>query len=263
MLRYFKKIKKNKKMILDLAKNDFKTKYSGSYFGILWGIIQPIVSILVFWFVFEVGFRAKVDNNTPFVVWITAGLVPWFFFSEGLGNMTYSFIEYSYLVKKVMFDIEILPLIKLMSAFFIHCIFLILLLSLLIIHKIPISIYYIQIIYYSFATFMFTLSIGLFTSCIVPFFRDFGQIVQIFLQFGVWLSPIMWQISIIPKRYLGIFKLNPMYYIVEGFRNSIFYNIGFWNYPLQTIYFWFTVILLLKISFIIYRKLSPYFSDVI
>jgi len=47
MIRYLKKIKKNRKMILDLAKNDFKTKYSGSYFGILWGIIQPIVSVLV------------------------------------------------------------------------------------------------------------------------------------------------------------------------------------------------------------------------
>lgn len=263
MFKYIKSVYKNKRIVFDLAKNDFKTKYSGSYFGVVWGFIQPMVSILVFWFVFEVGFRAKADNDIPFILWITSGLIPWFFFSEGLGNMTNSFLEYSYLVKKVMFNIEILPLIKLVSAFFIHCVFLIILLVLFIIQKRPINIYFFQVLYFSFCTFMFTLSIGLFTSSIVPFFRDFGQIVQIFLQFGVWLTPIMWQISILPPKYINIFKLNPMYYIVEGFRNSVFYGVGFWNYPFQTLYFWIAVILLLNISLVLYKKLSPHFSDVI
>lgn len=263
MFKYIKSIYKNKRMILDLAINDFKTKYSGSYFGVVWGFIQPLVSILVFWFVFEVGFRAKANNDIPFVLWLTSGLIPWFFFSEGLGNMSNSFLEYSYLVKKVMFNIEILPLIKLVSALFIHWIFLFFLLFLLILNKQDMSIYFFQIFYYSFCTFALTLVVGLFTSTIVPFFRDFGQLVQIFLQFGIWLTPIMWQISILPQKYIVFFKLNPMYYIVEGFRNSIFYNIGFWNYPFQTFYFWGVILVLLNVSLILYKKLSPHFSDVI
>ena len=62
-------------------KNDFKTKYAGSYFGTVWAFIQPVVTICVYWFVFGLALRGGADRGVPFVLWLVAGLVPWFFFS--------------------------------------------------------------------------------------------------------------------------------------------------------------------------------------
>ena len=120
-----KEIISNRKLIWDLSKNDFKTRFAGSYLGIIWAFVQPIVTVLVYWFVFEKGMHASGINlrsgiTAPFVLWLIAGLVPWFFFQEVLSGGTNALMEYSYLVKKVVFQIDILPIIKLISALFVH-----------------------------------------------------------------------------------------------------------------------------------------------
>ena len=118
----------NRKLILSLAKNDFKTKYAGSYLGIIWAFIQPIVTVLVYWFVFQKGLKAagmntKTGVEVPYVLWLISGLVPWFFFQDALSTGTNALLEYSYLVKKVVFKISILPIVKIISSLFVHCFF--------------------------------------------------------------------------------------------------------------------------------------------
>ena len=108
-----KEILHNRKLLWSLAKNDFKTKYAGSYLGIIWAFVQPIVTVVVYWFVFEKGLKAGGINTrdgiaVPYVLWLVAGLVPWFFFQDALNGGTNAMIEYSYLVKKVVFKISIL-----------------------------------------------------------------------------------------------------------------------------------------------------------
>ena len=113
----------NRTLIGNLAKNDFKTRFAGSYLGVIWAFVQPIVTVVVYWFVFTVGLRQGRPSGHPFVLWLMAGLVPWFFFSEALNGGTNALIEYNYLVKKVVFNIDILPLVKVLSAIFVHVIF--------------------------------------------------------------------------------------------------------------------------------------------
>ena len=102
--------KADRKLITQLAGNDFKTKYAGSYLGIVWAFVQPVVTILVYWFVFS-AVRNPAGREVPFVLWMMAGLVPWFFFQDALNSGAGALIEYSYLVKKVVFKIEVLPVI--------------------------------------------------------------------------------------------------------------------------------------------------------
>ncbi|MFP3435664.1 ABC transporter permease, partial [Paraburkholderia sp. SIMBA_061] len=72
-------------LMLQLAKNDFRTRYAGSSLGIIWAFIQPLMTIAVYWFVFEVGFRSgSRPDGTPFILWLTCGMIPWFFVSEAL-----------------------------------------------------------------------------------------------------------------------------------------------------------------------------------
>ena len=117
-------IKRNKEMIWDLAVNDFSTKYAGSAFGIFWAFVQPVITIVMYWCVFQFGLKSTPPiQNVNYIFWFATGMVPCFFFSDALNAVTNCLIEYSYLVKKVVFDIELLPIVKILSTLFIHLVF--------------------------------------------------------------------------------------------------------------------------------------------
>lgn len=257
-------LRNNKALIWNLSKNDFKTKYAGSYLGITWAFVQPIVTILVYWFVFEFGLKAGSPIlNVPFVVWFVSGMIPWFFFQEGLLNATNCMLEYSYLVKKVVFKISILPIVKIISALFVHLVFIGFLFVVAAIYGFYPTQYSIQLVYYSFCTFCLTLAISYATSAMVIFFKDLGQIINILLQIGMWMTPIMWSYTIVPQSLQWIVKLNPMYYIVEGYRDTFINHVWFFERYFQTVYFWVVTLGLFVIGTVIFKKLKPHFADVL
>lgn len=265
-----KEIWNNRKLIFKLAKNDFKTRYAGSYLGIVWAFVQPIITIIVYWFVFEYGLSAgaQLSRNgieIPFVLWLSAGLVPWFFFSEALSSATNALIEYNYLVKKVVFKIEALPVVKVLSSSFVHVFFVLFVLILYSCYGYFPDVYTVQVFYYSFCMFMMVLAISYTTCAVVVFFRDLSHIIGIFLQVGVWATPIMWNFSIIHNPVLElIFKLNPMFYIVQGYREALIEKTWFWQSALgQTAYFWILTIVLFAFGKMMFNRLKPHFADVL
>ncbi|MEK3772661.1 ABC transporter permease [Paenibacillus sp. FSL R5-0887] len=252
------------KLIYNLAKNDFKKKFKGSYFGIFWAFANPLITILLYWFVFQIGFRSGVTTSgAPFVVWLICGMIPWFFFAEAFANATLSFAEYSFLVKKVVFKISILPIVKIVSSFFIHLFFLLFLFLILIIYGIYPDIYWFQVIYYIVGMVVLLVGASFITSSIVPFFKDMNQIVSIIVQIGFWLTPIVWSLDIAPSKYQFLFKLNPFYYIAEGYRDSFLNEVWFWEKPFETMYFWIVAFAILLIGGLLYKKLKPHFADVL
>lgn len=113
----------NRRLIWRLAKNDFKRRYAGSYMGAVWAMIQPVVTVAMYYIVFQVIMPQKATLvgegiEVPYLVFLTAGLVPWFYFSEAIVNGMMALLEYEYLVKKVVFKISILPIIKIIAATF-------------------------------------------------------------------------------------------------------------------------------------------------
>lgn len=260
---FFKDLYQNKGLIFSLAKNDFKTKYAGSYFGIIWAFVQPVCTILVFWFVFEIGFRSAPMQDVPFALWLSCGLVPWFFFSEAWNGATNAFMEYSYLVKKVVFKISVLPVVKILSALFVHCFFIIFLLFLFGCYRFYPSAAVLQLVYYAFCLCALVTALSFITASVVVFFRDLGQVIAIILQFGMWLTPIMWSVDIMPARFLGIIKMNPMFYIVDGYRNAMIYGQPLFYDVKLTLYFWTVTIVLFAVGVVLFRKLRPHFADVL
>lgn len=265
-----KTIIENKKLLASLAKNDFKTKFAGSYLGTIWAFIQPIVTIFVYWFAFEKGLKANAISisdgiQVPYVVWLTAGMVPWFFIQEGLMGGTNALIEYSYLVKKVVFQIDIIPMVKLLSSFFIHVFFVVFAIVFLAFHGMYPDLYYLQVIYYSFALFVLLVGFIYFTSAVVIFFRDLGQMVSIFLQVAIWMTPIMWNVETIDinQKLIFVLKLNPFHYIVQGYRDSLIYKNWFWENPGLTIWYWAFTIIFLLIGINAFKRLKPHFADVL
>ena len=263
IVAFFKDLYQNRGLIFSLAKNDFKTKYAGSYFGTVWAFVQPVCTILVFWFVFEIGFRSAPMQDVPFALWLSCGLIPWFFFSDAWNSATNAFMEYSYLVKKVVFKISVLPVVKILSTLFVHCFFIVFLLILFSGYKLYPTIAAVQIFYYMLCSCALVIALSFITASIVVFFKDLGQIISIILQFGMWLTPIMWSIDIMPSRFLGIIKMNPMYYIVDGYRNAMIYGQPLFYDVKLTIYFWVVTIALFVIGIVLFRKLRPHFADVL
>lgn len=262
----------NRKLIWNLSKNDFKSRFSGSYFGIIWAFIQPVVTVLVYWFVFEKGLHAGRINlrsgiDVPFVLWLVAGLVPWFFFSEALCGGTNALIEYSYLVKKVVFKVSILPLIKVISALFVHLFFVAFSVALYCGYHYYPDWYTVQLLYYSLAMVVLVIGLTYVTSAIVVFFKDLTQVINIVLQIGVWVTPIMWNINDpnldLHPVIITILKLNPMYYIVEGYRDSLINKVAFWERTGETIYFWVFTGVVLVLGSVVFKKLKTHFADVL
>lgn len=255
----------NRRLIVNLAKNDFKTKYAGSYLGIVWAFVQPVVTILVYWFVFSVGLKAGTVSDYPFVLYLVSGIIPWFFFQDALNGGTNALIEYNYLVKKVVFKISVLPIVKMLSAFFVHVFFVVFSLILCSLYGYTPSLATIQIVYYSACTFMLTLGLVYATSAIVVFFRDLTQIISICLQVGIWMTPIMWDVNMLANYpwLMKLFKFNPMYYIVTGYRDSMLGNEWFWNHWGWTAYFWIVTGALFALGSWIFKRLKPHFADVL
>jgi ABC-type polysaccharide/polyol phosphate export permease len=252
-----------RRLIYDLALKDFKTKYLGSYLGIIWAFVQPTFMILIYWFVFQIGFRTMPIGDVPFILWLIAGIIPWFFISEAISSATYSFIENSYLVKKIVFKVSVLPIIKIISSLFVHLVFLVIMFLIFFLYGYSPSWYHLQVFYYLLASIALVYSVSLITSSLVVFLKDVGQIVSILLQMFFWITPIFWNFSMVPEKYQFFFKLNPVFYIVEGYRDTFIYQIGFWHHYLQTAYFWILVMVLAVAGTLIYRKLKPHFADIL
>ena len=264
---FVRNLYRSRRLILELAWNDFRVRYAGSYFGILWAFVQPIVTILVYWFVFSVGFRADTGKlNIPFVLYLVAGIIPWFFFQDSLVGGTSSLIEYNYLVKKVVFNISVLPVVKLVSALIVHGFFVLFTLLLFTVYGRFPGVYCLQLIYYCFCTACLGLGICYTTSAVTVLFRDLSQIVQITLQVGVWMTPIMWvaETSLAGHPLIAkVLKLNPVYYVVSGYRDSLIFGTGFWHRPAWTAYFWLVTVGLFLFGGWVFGRLKIHFADVL
>jgi len=254
---------KSRQLIFRLAVNDFKVKYLGSMLGISWAFLQPTLTIMIFWFVFQVGFKNAPVDNFPFILWLICGMIPWFFFNDALINATSSILDNAYLVKKVVFRVGILPFVKITSALFIHIFFIAVIFIMFMLYGYSPTAYSLQAFYYTFAMCMLLLGLVWLTASIVVFLKDIAQVIAVFLQFAFWLTPIFYPIKIVPAKFQFILKMNPILYIVEGYRDAFINHIWFWDHYNQTIYFWIVTVFFLVIGGTIFRKLRPHFADVL
>lgn len=262
--RFLKHIKNSRALLFTLAYEDFRQQYLGSYLGIVWAILRPLLFICVIWLVFTMGFRARlVDDDTPFVLWLLCGMIPWFFFAEGLNKGMTAIVGNAYLVKKVAFRVGILPIVKILSALSVHLILLALLVIAFMLNGYTPNLYWLQLVYYLLCSLVLLLGLSWLTSAIRVFVRDTAEIIGVITQFGFWLTPIFWSFDLIPEKYHWLIKFNPMVYIVQGYRDTFIYQRWFWDKPQDTLQFLCLVTLLLVLGVLVFKRLRPHFGDVL
>jgi len=156
---FLRVIWQKRQLIAGMAKRDVRSQYVGSFLGLFWSIIHPVVMISVFWFVFSIGFKAKPMSDVPFVVWLTAGLAPWYLFSDIVNGSTNIVVAHAHLIKKNIFYPQILPFVKICSALVVHFVFLGVLCLLILFQDVTVTFWIIQAVYYLFC--LIVLSLGL------------------------------------------------------------------------------------------------------
>jgi len=123
--------------------------------------------------------------------------------------------------------------------------------------------YWLQIVYYLFAMIVLILGISWVTSSVMVFIRDINQFVVMVLQFGFWMTPIFWELERVPERFRFLIRLNPLAYLINGYRDSMINKIWFWEHPGYTIYFWVVTLTIFVVGGLTFRKLRPHFADVL
>lgn len=253
---------RHRAMILALALRDLESRYAGTMGGALWTFAHPLAVVVIFYFVFAIGFRAQGPADTPFILWFVCGLVPWFFFNETLLAITNSITRNAHLVKKTVFPTEILPTVHLASGLFPHAIFMLILAGMLAFFKIPFLAERLGVAYFLACNCALLLGLGWMLSALQVFYRDIAQGLAIILNLWFWITPIVWSPDIMPVEYRGLMFYNPVFYIVEGYRGMLSFETIAWPSASATAYFWFITALLFLAGSYTFRRLKPEFPDV-
>ena len=253
----------NRGMLWQLAKNDFRARYATSILGVGWAYIQPLCMILVLWFVFQVGLRSSDIGGVPFIVWYAPAYLVWSFFQETVSGMTNCIREYNYLVRKVNFPVSLIPTVKLIPGIFVHLGFFVFIIGLNLIYGNRMHISNLQMIYYFFCAICYAWGLGMICASIAPFAGDIASIVNVVMTVGFWFTPIVWNPEGMSGTIQTILKINPMYYICNGYRDAFLSHRAFWEHPWNTLSFWLTVAVLILLGCRLFRKLSSDFADVL
>jgi lipopolysaccharide transport system permease protein/teichoic acid transport system permease protein len=260
---FFTDIVKMRSIIYELAKRDFQQQYMGAYLGALWLFLQPLLYITILYTIFSLGFKPSKEGDMPFSLYLIAGMVCWLYFAENFNSTSYVLKGHAFLVKKVDFRLSILPIVKLLSSFLPHVALVFVTIIIAWYQSYPPTLYTLQIVYYIGCMVALLVGLSWITSSTSIFIKDIAKVVAICVQFGFWLTPIFWHVTMVPEKYQWIVKLNPMYYIVTGYRDSLVSQIAFWNRWEEALYFWGFTFIVLIAGINVYRKLRPHFAEVI
>lgn len=260
---FIREIWDSRDILKTLILNDLKSRYAGSFLGMIWAFVQPVLTIAVFWYVFELGFKNPPVENIQYILWFIPAYIPWMYFSDVAVNAVACIREYSYLVKKMKFKVSILPIIKVCSSFLIHfCFIVFMIVVFLCYHRKPMFMQ-LQVLYYCFALCIFLIGLAWLISAISVFIKDFAQIINVVLQLGFFMIPIFWNPSAMGETVLMVLKFNPLYYIVQGYRESMIDGISFLAHPELTIYFWLVTLIVFVIGAKLFDKVHVHFADLL
>ena len=259
-----KEHKENWYRIRRLAVYDFIAPLRDTYLGMIWIVLNPLLQISVYWVIFGMGIRngRPVDGH-PFIIWLLAGLVPWFYVSSAIGGGALCIYSKSQMLTKMKFPSSIIPTYTTLTKLIDNIPSFGILFIVYAFYGYKINLYSIQIIYYLFAVTVLIIGLSLLNSALVMAIRDINRIISTILRFLFYLTPILWVPQNPPFLLDLFFKLNPFTYIINGFRESLIYNKWFFENLNGTIYFWCFTMVVFMLGITVHMKLRNKFADLI
>lgn len=254
----------NRMRMVRLSFYNYGLANKDSYLGKLWNILSPLIQIGTFWFVFGLGIR----NNAPvgehaFLPWMLCGLIPWFFISQSITQGAVSIYSKSGTLLKLKYPTSSIPIEAILVGFYNHLVVLGILVIMLLAFGYYPNVYWLNIIYYFIYEFVFLASFAMITSVLTMIARDFHKLIASLIRLWFYLTPILWNIDNLPEWIQFILGLNPAFYIVNGFRDSLLYHNMFFIYPERIIFFWSFNIIFFIIGCNLQEKFKDKFIDML
>lgn len=255
-----------------IAKYELLADMRDSKFGIFWNFASPTIQVFTYWLIFGIAWDRKpikVGNITvEYLPWLVVGYAAWWFIQPCITQGCNAIFSKTNVITRMKFPVSVLPATICAKELFNHACMLVIAFITLFLCGFRPNLYWFQIIYYAFCAFMLVESISLILSVLTMLWRDVKKLVTSLMRMLMYFSPIIWEChfgSHVPFHHIlnYIMKLNPVYYIVTGYRDSIFYSKGFWQHPALTLYFWIVVLILFTIGCMLMHKFKKKFIDLI
>lgn len=248
--------------IASSIKNELRVRFIRSKLGALWMIIHPLMQVLIFATILSEVLSAKlpgIDNKYAYALYLMAGTLCWSMFAETVGKGVSLFVDSGNLMKKMAFPRICLPVIAGGTMLVNNLLLLVAIFAVFAVlgHYPQMEALWLPVL--MLLTLFFAMSIGLLLGVLNVFMRDIGQVVPVVLQALFWLTPIVYNISILPEHVQKIFKLNPLYPLVTSYQNVLLYN----RPPVWDELIWLMVaaIVLALASLVMFRRASPEMVD--
>lgn len=250
-------------LVRRLSVYELRSLTSGNYLGMAWEIINPAIQILIYWFVFGFGIRQREPvGDIPYLQWMFAGILVWFFINQSVMKSSKSIYTKIKMLSKMNFPMSVIPNYVIFAQFYPHLIILGLGMVFLQFTGYPVSVYYIQLPLYILGMLLFIFSLSLILSTLTTIVRDVQMLLQSLMRMLLYLSPILWPPSLLPESWQTFLKLNPFYYIIEGYRYSL---LGegwyFLENPIYTLYFISVTLITFAIGSYLHVKFRNQFID--
>lgn len=235
--------------IFCIARYELLADMRDSKFGLFWNFASPAIQVLTYWFVFGIAMNRRGYDGVDFLPWVVVGFAAWWYISPCITQGCSAVFSKKNVITKMKFPISVLPATVCLKELFNHiCMLAVTFIVLIICGYYP-NIYWLNLIYYAFCAFMLVETLSLVTSVLTMIWRDVKKLVVSLMRMLLYLSPVLWPAMLqdIPIMTI-ILKLNPIYYIVTGYRDAVFFHKSFLAHPALTLYFWVVIIVLLIIG---------------
>ncbi|ERG67867.1 MULTISPECIES: ABC transporter permease [Exiguobacterium] len=254
-------LQSSKYLIMRLATYETKSNYSMQYLGFLWEFVTPLLQIAVYWFVFGFGIRSgRPIDGVPFLPWLVAGIVVWFFIAAAITSTARSVYSKIGLVSKMSFPISTIPAYVLLSLFYRHAILVAVSYVLMWAFGYPMGLHSLWFIYLAISALALLYSLALITSALTTIVRDLQNLLQSLMRMLMYLTPIFW----VPTgRLAEVLQINPLYYLIEGYRSMFLGTDWLANNWAYGLYYWAIVLVLFFVGSMIHMRFRRYFIDYI
>ena len=256
MFNVFKNLYNYRELLKTNVKKEIRGKYKNSFLGVLWSFLNPLLQIAVYAIVFTLILRNTQEN---YVIFLCCGLIPWTFFSTAISRSAFTMIENGNILKKVYFPREILPISVVTSEAVNFLISTIIIFAFVIFSGLGITKYVLLYPIVFLAQYLLLIAISFIVSSICVYIRDLQHFIGIFLQLLFYATPIVYSTETIPTEFAWILNLNPMTYIINGYRD-IFYNQTMPNVNALLILICIVLITII-IGYLIFNKLQKGFAE--
>src|SRR3954466_2857475 len=214
-------MRRNRELIWCLALKELRVRYKRSVLGFVWALLNPLMMMAILTVVFSNLARLPIKRYAVFLI---SALLPWTFFSQALTYCTESIVGNGPLLKKVAVPKAVFPVAAVISNSINFALSLIPLVIILALLRFPFHLTWVLMPLPFIALVLFTMGCGFLFAAANVYYRDVSHIVQLLLSAWFYLSPVIYSLDFVPARFQPFFKLNPMLYLLNGFRDLIYYG---------------------------------------